>query len=105
MDDDNKPRLVPYVDDRNFLQRLEIPQHHIDRDRRTARLVKDYTNVRSEFGWWEDECISFTQSLSRQDIDYMVRYLLREIASTEHFNRRTIKELRALTPAQIWRSR
>lgn len=107
MSDDDKPNihLVPYVDDRGFVERLCIPEHVMLRRRRIAKLVHEFRGLEQEFSTYEEEYQFSTESLTRQDIDDMVRYLHSEIAITEHTNRRMIRKLKALQPAKIWSGR
>jgi len=103
--DDPKLTLVPYVDDRNFLERFAIPEHVMARERVIARLVRDFRSVAMEFGEHEEEYQCSTSSLSRQDIDDIRRHLLAEIARTDSINRGLIRKLRNLRPQKIWSRR
>jgi hypothetical protein len=94
--------LVPYVDDRGFEARFCIPEHVKRRRARIVKLVNAFRGLEQEFSTHEEEYQFSTADLTRQDINDMVRYLLSEIAITEHTNRRMIRKLKALHPEKIW---
>ena len=106
MNDDRKPALyvVEYSDDRSFVDKFRIPEHALRRRERIGKLVRDFQAVSLEFCTSEEEYEEFVSTLSRQDIDLMIKFFLSEIAIVESSNRIDIRKLRKLHPQKLWSS-